>query len=129
MELPTGFLVAMILFSCILMFICICICICNCKKRDQSADMIDGIAHVQLGQPTNHRGPLQPPTNQRGPLQPPTNQSLPGYLSSIKPYIVEDDLPPSYAVAVASSQPSCCASTVVNINLHNICRDDSGGRL
>ena len=126
MELPTGFLVAMILISCILMFI---IFYFFCKKRDQSADMIDGIAHVQLGQPTNHRRPLQPPTNQRGPLQPPTNQSLPGYLSSIKPYIVEDDLPPSYAVAVASSQPSCCASTVVNINLHNICRDDSGGRL
>ena len=124
MELPTGFLVAMILISCILIIFYF-----FCKKRDQSADMIDGIAHVQLGQPTNHRRPLQPPTNQRGPLQPPTNQSLPGYLSSIKPYIVEDDLPPSYAVAVASSQPSCCASTVVNINLHNICRDDSGGRL
>ena len=79
-------------------------CCLSSKKDIQSAGM-EGNAHVRLSQTTNHTQPSQPSTN----------ESPPDYLSSTKPYIVEDDLPPSYFEALSYRKP-LCASAVINVN-------------
>ena len=76
------------------------LCWCLSIKKAQSADE----ESTSQSQPTNHTHPSQLSTN----------QSPPGYLSSTKPYIVEDDLPPSYFEALSSCKPSY-ASTVINV--------------
>ena len=80
-------------------------CCLSSKKDIQSAGM-EGNAHVRLSQTTNHTQPSQPSTNESPPDY--------SYLSSTKPYIVEDDLPPSYFEALSFRKP-LCASAVINV--------------
>ena len=75
---------------------------CQFRKTDVQSAGMEGNAHAMPTQTTNHTQPSAPPTN----------QSPPGNLFSTKPYIVEDDLPPSYFEAVSSSKPSL----VINAN-------------